>query len=75
MLHKVYKRAEGRRMGKRLAQTEKLVRIIHISQHDGSESFLPRQEVPKKVDEFALVNPVIHQRSGYKNISSQLLQK
>lgn len=61
-------------MGERLSQREKLVKIIDISQHNGSESFLPNQEVPKKVEKFALVNPDIHQRNGYENISSQLQQ-
>lgn len=49
-------------MGERLSQREKLVKIIDISQHNGSENFLLNQEVPKKVEKFALVNPDIHQR-------------
>jgi len=37
---------------------------------DGSESFLPSQEVPKKAEKFALVNQDMHQRDGCEKISS-----
>lgn len=58
-------------MGERLS----VVKIIDISQLDESESFLPNQEVPKKVEKFAFVNPDIHQGHRHENISSHLLQK